>query len=59
MAKIKTFCKWSGKDILKNMDLLSKLTSKPEYACRKCARVSNTKKSLCKPVALSTKAYSI
>ncbi|MEO1856359.1 MAG: hypothetical protein ABGY95_03205 [Rubritalea sp.] len=59
MSKIKSFCKWSGKDILKNMELLTQLTSKPEYACRKCARVSNTKKSLCKPVGLLKKEYSI
>jgi hypothetical protein len=59
MAKIKTFCKWSSKDILKNIELLSKLTSNPKFVCGKCARVSNTKKSLCKPIALASKLANI
>ena len=52
VAKLKTFCKWKEKDIAKRMDLLVSLTTEPTYACKKCARVSNTKKALCKAVPL-------
>jgi len=52
MGKFRTFCKWSQKDIEKKIDLLAELTDEPSYVCKKCARVSNTKKALCKPAAL-------
>ena len=52
MGKFKTFCKWSSKDIEKRIDLLASLTESPEYVCKKCARVSNNKKAICKPVRL-------
>ncbi|MGB0992633.1 MAG: hypothetical protein ACPG32_09195 [Akkermansiaceae bacterium] len=48
MPKLKTFCKWKEKDIAKRLDLLVTLTDQPTYYCKKCARVSNTKKALCK-----------
>jgi len=50
--KLKTFCKWSPKQIEKNFDLLTELLEDPTYVCKKCARVSNSKKALCKPVSL-------
>lgn len=52
MAKYKTFCKWKEKDIAKRLDLLTELTEDPTFVCRKCARVANTKKALCKAVPL-------
>ncbi len=59
MAKIKSLCKWKEKDIAKRMDLLVSLTEEPTYVCRKCARVSNTKKALCKAVPLPARLPSI
>lgn len=52
MAKLKTFCKWKEKDLSKRIDLFVSLTEEPAYVCRKCARVANTKKALCKPKSL-------
>ena len=52
MAKLKTFCKWSSKDIEKRFDLLTDLVLDPTHVCKKCARVSNNKKALCKPAKL-------
>ena len=51
-TKLKTFCKWSPKQIQKNFDLLAELIEDPCYICSKCARSANTKKALCKPVKL-------
>ncbi|WP_169737858.1 hypothetical protein [Enterovibrio calviensis] len=48
----KTLCDWKSKDIEKEVLELAKLVKAPEYACRKCARVANTKKVLCKPIPL-------
>lgn len=52
MSKIRTFCKWSSKDIEKKKDLLMELVDEPRLVCKKCARVANTKKALCKPMEL-------
>ena len=52
VAKVKTFCKWSSKDIEKKINLLAALTEEPRYACKKCARVTNNKKAVCKPIEL-------
>ncbi len=51
-TKLKTFCKWTPKQIQKNFDLVSQLLEDPRYVCKKCARASNNKKALCKPAAL-------
>ncbi|MGJ8656226.1 MAG: hypothetical protein ACSHX6_07235 [Akkermansiaceae bacterium] len=50
--KLKTFCKWSPKQIQKNFDLLTELVTDPSFVCKKCARVSNNKRALCKPAQL-------
>ena len=52
MAKVKSFCKWSSKDIEKKIDLLASLTEEPRFVCKKCARVANIKKAVCKPIEL-------
>ena len=52
MAKVKAFCKWKDKDIARGMNLIVKLTDQPTYVCKKCARVANTKKAICKPASL-------
>ena len=44
----KTICDWSKKDIEKNSDLLYELTREARFFCRKCGRVANSKKILCK-----------
>ncbi len=51
-SKLKTFCKWTPKQIQKNFDLLTELLEEPRYVCKKCARSSNNKKALCKPAKL-------
>ena len=50
--KLKTFCKWSPKQIEKHFDILIGLLEDPSHVCKKCARVSNDKKALCKPAKL-------
>lgn len=45
-------CDWSRSDIEANAQLLAQLTSSPSFACRKCARVANKQKLVCKPMAL-------
>ncbi|MFK7911069.1 MAG: hypothetical protein AB8F34_10795 [Akkermansiaceae bacterium] len=59
MAKIKSLCKWKEKSIAKRMDLLMSLTEEPTYVCKKCARVANTKKALCKATPLPTRLPAI
>ena len=48
----KTLCDWSRKDILKKSDELALIVGTPEFVCRKCARVSGSKKHLCAAVRL-------
>ena len=45
----KTLCDWSKRDIRKHTDDLLALVSSPRFFCRRCARVANTPKVLCKP----------
>ena len=52
MAKVKSFCKWKDKEIASGMNLIVQLTDQPTFVCKKCARVANTKKALCKPAVL-------
>lgn len=54
VAKLKrqTLCDWSKSDIEKKMALLAQITDHPRFACRKCARVANSTKQLCKPAPL-------
>ena len=44
----KTICDWSRKDLEKNASKLWRITRDPIFFCRKCGRVANTKKVLCK-----------
>jgi lipopolysaccharide biosynthesis regulator YciM len=48
----KTLCKWKKDEFDKRMDALKEIVSKPRYVCRKCGRVADKKKWLCKPDAL-------
>ncbi len=45
----KTLCDWSKKDLEKHADQLAEIVNPPRYYCRKCARVANHAKHLCKP----------
>ena len=44
----KTICDWSRKDLAKHPKRLQALTRDACFFCRKCGRVANTKKALCK-----------
>jgi hypothetical protein len=44
----KTICDWSRKDLEKKASKLRALTESPCFYCRKCGRVADTKKALCK-----------
>lgn len=45
----KTLCDWSKRDLEKHADKLLELVRDPRFYCRRCARVANTGKVLCKP----------
>ena len=45
----RTLCDWSKKDLEKHADKLAAIVREPRWYCRKCARVANTSKALCKP----------
>jgi hypothetical protein len=51
----KTLCDWSKRDISKHSDKLLDLVDPPRFFCRKCARVANISKVLCKPSRLPRK----
>ena len=44
----KTLCDWTREDIDNNHKKLSKIVSNPKFNCRKCARVANKERYLCK-----------
>lgn len=44
----KTICDFSKKELEKEPSILLELVRDPQFYCRKCGRVANTKKVLCK-----------
>ena len=44
----KTMCK-HAKDLPESMDKIIEIICNATYVCRKCARVANSDKKLCKP----------
>lgn len=52
----KTLCDWSKSDIEKHAGKLFRLTRDPSFFCKKCARVANTAKVLCKPARFPKEA---
>ncbi len=50
--KIKRMCKLDKKELEKNFAEFRDLVKEPTNVCEKCARVSRSKKTLCKPIAL-------
>lgn len=53
----KTLCDWSKRDLEKHPDKLLEVVRDPQFYCRKCARVANTSKVLCKPRKLPKGAH--
>jgi len=54
VAKTHTLCKLVKKDFLKkHFSEYRGLVANPEWVCRKCGRVANDPKLLCKPIQLS------
>jgi hypothetical protein len=51
----KTLCDWSKQDIVKQLADLHELVKDPAFYCRKCARVANNPKVLCKASKLPRK----
>ncbi len=45
----RTLCDWKKRDLEKHPERLLELVRDPRYYCRKCARVANRSKVLCKP----------
>ena len=45
----KTLCEWSRRDLEKHPEKLLALVTEPLFYCRRCARVANVAKVLCKP----------
>lgn len=46
-----SLCDWSKHEIRERAEELLELTQKPEFFCRKCARVANIPYILCKPIS--------
>ncbi len=52
----KTICDFSKKDLEKHPEKLQELTRDACFYCRKCGRVANTKKALCKAASFPERA---
>ncbi|MDO6708273.1 hypothetical protein [Photobacterium sp. 1_MG-2023] len=48
----KSLCKYRRAEISDKAAAIGALVSQPRFLCRSCARVSNTKGALCKPMGL-------
>ena len=51
----KTFCQLSSQMSRREIDAYLKLASDPRFICRKCCRLSSTKRNLCQPKKLKGK----
>ncbi|WP_198419164.1 hypothetical protein [Motilimonas pumila] len=51
-AKSTSLCKWKKLEIEDNLKLLQKLINQPQFVCKKCCRAANSKKNLCKALAI-------
>jgi len=52
---MKTLCDWSKKALENKQDKLWKIVRDPTFYCRKCGRVANQKKALCKATRFEIK----
>ncbi|HAS61638.1 MAG TPA: hypothetical protein DCS35_03150 [Vibrio sp.] len=50
----KRLCKWNRQEIADQLDDIQRLVSAPQYFCRSCARASQDKGLLCKPMSLAS-----
>jgi hypothetical protein len=48
----KTLCDWSKSDIHRDVFKLMRILHEPHFYCRKCARMANDSRYLCKPQRL-------
>lgn len=55
MTPSKTLCSLDRDEIENNIDDIAKIVSNAKYICRRCARASNKKRHLCKPIRLEPK----
>ena len=51
----KELCKIQGKLMACDMDSYIQLVDNPKHVCKKCGRVANKKKLLCKPKRIKRK----
>jgi len=49
----KALCRLSPNEIEEHLEELAEVVSPARHICRKCTRVSNKKKYLCKPAKIS------
>lgn len=54
MASDRTLCDWSKKEIPNRLDELRAIVIDARYICRKCGRVANEERWLCRPLNLYT-----
>lgn len=54
----KRLCKLSRADIAQNMGMIYSIVSEAKYVCRSCARASQQKASLCKPMTIAARSSS-
>ena len=50
-----TLCEMKKERLMKEFEFFRSLVLAPQYACRKCGRVSKDAKWLCKPISLNPK----
>ena len=48
----KKMCKVCKNDMKDKLEEVKEAVKKPEFICKKCARVSSSKKNICKPEEL-------
>lgn len=48
----KPLCKWGKKTIGENFDEVTRIVTNAKYICRKCGRIANDKKYICKANSL-------
>ncbi len=55
-AEFDSLCDVSKSTLRDHLDEIARLVDRPRFICRKCARVANQKRYLCKPTRLPGRA---